>query len=165
VRFAIEQRLRAPLEQVEDAFVDPAFLERLAELPKLGRPQLIEQHTDGDVVHQEVRYFFAGELNAAARRVVDPKRLSWVERSSLDRRTHRTTIDILPDNYADRLACSGTIRLEPDDGNTRRVFEGDLSVHVLLVGRKVEGAILSGMREHAALEAQIVERWVSERAG
>ena len=42
-------------------------------------------------MHQEVRYFFAGDLNAAARTVVDPARLSWVERSVLDRRTHATT--------------------------------------------------------------------------
>jgi hypothetical protein len=165
VQFAIEQRLRAPLDQVEDAFVDPAFLDRLAELPKLGRPQLLEQHTVGDVVHQDVRYFFAGELNSAARRVVDPARLSWVERSTFDRRSHRTAIQILPDNYAERLACTGTIRLEPTDEGALRVFEGDLTVRVLLVARKVESAIVSGMREHAQLEAQIVERWVSERAG
>jgi hypothetical protein len=165
VRFAIDQRLAAPLQPVEDAFVDPTFLERLAELPKLGRPQLLEQHTDGEVVHQDVRYFFAGELNSAARRVVDPARLSWIERSALDRRTHRTTIEILPDHYADRLSCGGIIRLEAaGEAATRRVFEGDLTVRVLLVGRKVESAIVSGMREHADLEAQIVERWVSERA-
>jgi hypothetical protein len=165
VRFAIEQRLRAPLEQVEAAFVDPAFLERLAELPKLGRPQLLEQHAEGDVVHQDVRYSFAGDLNAAARRVVDPNRLSWIERSTLDRRTHRTAIEILPDNYADRLACSGSIQLRPEgDDSSVRIFEGELTVRVLLVGKKVESAIVSGMREHAELEARIVERWVNERA-
>jgi hypothetical protein len=163
VRFRIDQHLRVSLEQAEDAFVDPAFLERLAELPKLGRPQLIEQHADGDVVHQDVRYHFAGELNSAARAVVDPARLSWVERSALDRSTHTTTIDILPDNYADRLRCSGAIRLQPEADGTLRVFEGDLVVRVLLVGRKVESAIVSGMREHSDLEANIVERWVRER--
>ena len=165
MRFVIEQRLQAPLEQVEAAFVDPAFLERLAELPKLGRPQLLEQHAEGDVVHQDVRYYFAGDLNAAARRVVDPRRLSWIERSTLDRGTHRTAIEIVPDNYADRLSCSGSIQLQPDGVDaTVRIFEGQLTVRVLLVGKKVESAIVSGMREHAELEARIVERWVTEQA-
>jgi hypothetical protein len=80
VRFTIEQDFSAPLERVESALVDPAYLERLSELPKLGRPTLLERREEGEhLVHQSVRYAFVGDLNAAVRRVVDPQRLTWVE--------------------------------------------------------------------------------------
>ena len=48
---------------------------------------------------------------AAVTAVVDPHRLTWVEHSELDRRTHRSEFRIAPDHYADRLRCSGAIDL------------------------------------------------------
>lgn len=162
MRFTIEQRLEAPLERVEAALVDPAYLERLQSLPKLGRPTLVDRREDGDVVHQAVRYAFVGELSAAVRRVVDPQRLTWVEEATVDRTTHVTTWRIVPDHYGHLLRAHGTFLLEPDGGGaTRRVAEGELKVSVPFVGGKVEQAIVSGLREHAALEQDVLEEWLS----
>jgi hypothetical protein len=105
------QRLAAPLDAVETAFVDPAFLAELRALPKLGRPELLEQRSEGPIVFQRVRYAFVGHLSAAVRAVVDPDRLSWVEQSTLDRRTHHTHFDIVPDNYGHLLEAQGEVQL------------------------------------------------------
>jgi hypothetical protein len=165
MRFRIVQRLPGPLDRVEAAFVDPEFLDRLAELPKLGRPTLLDQHVDGELVHQRVQYAFAGHLSSAVTAVVDPARLTWIEDSTLDRRSHRTTFRIVPDHYRDRLACEGTFTLQPDDEGTRRTAEGDLRVRFPLVGGKVERAIVSGLEEHADLEADVMSRWLKEHEG
>ncbi|HUQ39712.1 MAG TPA: DUF2505 family protein [Acidimicrobiales bacterium] len=163
MRFRIEQRFPGSVDDVEAILIDPRFLERLASLPKLGKPELLEQVNDGDIVRQRVRYAFAGDLNSAARAVLDPARLTWVEESALDRSTHRTTFRIVPDHYADRLSCAGTFALQPDtDGATVRVAEGELKVKMPLVGGKVERAILSGLEEHAELEAEVVREWLQE---
>ena len=166
MRFTIEQAFAAPLERVEAALVDPDYLERLSSLPKLGRPTLLDRREDEDgaLVHQSVRYAFVGDLNAAVRRVVDPKRLTWVEEATIDRRTHVTTWRIVPDHYGHLLRSSGTFRLRPDtDGEgTRRTAEGDLKVSVPFVGGKVEGAIVSGLREHAELEQHVLEDWLRD---
>ena len=79
MRFRIQQRFDAPVEEVEAVLLDPAFLVRLGQLPKLGRPELLDQREDGDVVHRRVRFAFAGQLSAAVTAVVDPARLTWVE--------------------------------------------------------------------------------------
>ena len=161
MRFTIEQRFAGPLADVEDAFVDPAFLERLGELPKLGRPALLRQEVDGELVRQWVQYRFTGEVNAAVRRVVDPKRLTWVEESTLDRRTHRTTWHIVPDHYERLLRCSGSFQLVADGPRaTRRATEADIKVTVPLVGGKVEQAIVAGLREHAAAEETVLAGWL-----
>lgn len=167
MRFRIEQRFRAPLAAVEAAYVDPAFLARLASLPKLGAPTLLDQVVDGDLVHQKIRFRFTGDVSSAVRRVVDPARLTWVEESTFDRRTHVTTWRIVPDHYAGMIRCAGTFRLtEEDDGGsgagaTRRTAEADIKVNVPLVGGKVERAIVSGLEEHAAAEVEILEDWLS----
>jgi hypothetical protein len=161
MRFTIEQTFAGPLEQVEDALVDPKFLERLSTLPKLGRPTLVHRVEKGDLVHQWVKYAFTGEVNAAVRRVVDPARLTWVEESTLDRRTHRTTWRIVPDHYRNLLRSSGEFRLEPLGADrTKRTTEAELKVTVPLVGGKVEQAIVSGLREHAELEEQVLDEWL-----
>jgi hypothetical protein len=163
VQFTLEQRFSSTLERVEAAFVDPALLAELAALPQLGRPELLSQADDGLTVRQDVRYAFVGDLSPAVTRVVDPRRLTWVERSELDRRTHRTTFSIRPDHYADRLVCQGTVALGPGGDGTLRVVAGDLRVRVPLVAAKVERAIVSGLRDHAFAEARVVQAWLDGR--
>lgn len=173
MRFTIDQTFAGPLDAVEAAFVDPAFLEQLSTLPKLGRPTLVHRVESGDLVHQWVKYAFTGEVSGAVRRVVDPARLTWVEESTLDRRTHRTTWRIVPDHYRNLLRSEGTFQLEPAgpagpagaDGpaaRTRRRADGELKVTVPLVGGKVERAIVDGLREHAALEEQVLDAWLEQ---
>jgi uncharacterized protein YndB with AHSA1/START domain len=163
VHFRLEQRFSAPVEVVEAAFVDPDLLAALATMPELGRPELLRQADDGDTVRQDVRYAFVGQLSPAVTRVVDPTRLTWVEHSELDRRTHRTTLTIRPDHYADRLSCTATATLEPVAGGTLRTVEGDLRVWAPLVAGKVERAIVAGLRDHASAEARIVQTWLDGR--
>ena len=164
MRFRIEQRCPGPLATVEDAFLDAEFLRHLGTLPKLGAPELLRRvdEEDGRVVRLSVRYHFTGDVSPAVRRVVDPKRLSWVEESTLDRRTHHTAWTIKPDNYAGLLRCSGTFQLEEAGPSaTRRIAEGEMKVNVPLVGNKVAAAIVSGLQEHAALEEQAMADWLS----
>ena len=165
MRFELDQRVRAPLEAVQAAFIDPAFLAELGALPKLGRLELLEQEERAGLVWQRVRYAFAGELSSAVRAVISPDRLTWIEESALDPATHVTTFTILPDHYAKLLEASGTITLSTDgarEAATLRETIGDLVVHMPFVGRKVETAIVSGLMEHARLAAEAAERWTTD---
>src|SRR5438093_797440 len=121
LRFELEQRFTAPVAAVVAAFFDPALLEGAADLPGLGRAQLLDVVEEGDTVRRRVRFAFTGQLSTAALALLDPNRLTWVEDSILDRRTHRSEFRILPDHYADRLSCAGTVTLDQSDGVTRRV--------------------------------------------
>ncbi len=158
MRFQIEQLIAGPVEAVARVYTEPQFYERLGELPKLGRPEVLERREDGPVVHLAVRFWFTGHLSPAVTKVVDPAKLSWVEESVHDLEHLTVMFHMQPDNYADRLRFEGSSRFEADgDDGTRRVAEGDVVVRVPLVGRAVEGAIVSGLREHLAAEVEVVE--------
>jgi uncharacterized protein YndB with AHSA1/START domain len=165
VRFRIVQRLAAPVNAVENAFVDPAFLAELGRRPELGSPELVRQEADdtGRVVRQWVAHRFTGELHATVRRVVDPRRLTWVEESTIDWASHRTVWRIVPDHYGSLLRCAGTFTLAPSGGGERtvRIAEGDIKVNMPLVGSKAEKAIVSGLEEHAQLQARVFDAWVA----
>ncbi|HET7651530.1 MAG TPA: DUF2505 family protein [Acidimicrobiales bacterium] len=165
MHFEIEQRFRAPRDAVEAAYVDPALFSALAALPKIGRPELLDQARDGDRVRQRVRYQFTGEVSGAVRRVVDPARLSWVEETVFDAAAHRSDVRIVPDHYGGLLESRMTITYVPadEDGGTLRRAVGEVRVHMPIVGGKVERAIVSGMREHAQVEQGAVERWFDGR--
>jgi len=165
MRFSVEQVFPGPLERVEAALLDPAFLSSLASLPKLGAPQLLDVTENGTTVHRQVRYRFTGDLSPAVTAVVDPAKLTWVEDAVVDRTTHRTTFRILPDHYGNRLKCSGTFVLSDVPGGVRRVLDADLRVSFPLVGGKVERAIVSGLREHAGLEADALRDWMAQQGG
>jgi hypothetical protein len=68
-----------------------------------------------------------------------------------------------PDHYADRFRCHGEYRIEPAPGGCRRIASVELKVSAPLVGRAVEGAIASGLREHLADEVRVVEGYLADR--
>ncbi len=163
MKFRIEQRIAAPLGAVEAALLNRDFVAATADLPKLGAPELLELERDGDRAHERIRYRFTAELSGAVTRVVDPKKLTWVDDARYDLTAHTSRHRILPDNYADRLQATYDVVLESLGDSTRRVATGELTVRVPLVGGRVERAIVSGLEEHAAAEAELLGRWIAER--
>ncbi len=162
MRFRIEQHLAAGVERVEAALVDPAWYEAVHASEAVWGPELLEVDADGgDLVWLRVRYRFRGRLNAAAARVVDPARLSWVEVSTLDRRTHSIELRVEPDSHAEKLRFTGSIVLRPQGEVTRRELDGEVKVRIPLVGGRVEGAVVSGLREHAEVEERVFTTFVA----
>ena len=163
MRFHLEQPLPGSAQQVVDVLVDPAFLDSLTELPKLGLPEVLEQRAEGTTLHQRVRYRFTGPLSPAVTSVVDPKKLVWVDETTYDRAAGTATFRILPDHYADRLSAGGTYRFLPTGpAACTRVADGELTVRFPFVGKAVERAIVSGLQDHIADEAALVARWLED---
>lgn len=161
--FQIVQEIAASPAAVDQALVDPEFLGRMAELPKLGSAEVLGQSRDGDVVRQQVRYLFQADLSSAITAVVDPKLLTWVEDSACDLAAHHTTCTIEPDHYENLLVASYEAGLAENGDTTRRTITGRLKVHVPLVGGKVERAILGGLEENAAAQADLLAAWIADR--
>src|SRR6266568_2278731 len=117
------------------AFTDPRFLASLGKLAKVGEPEVLDQHRDGDRVQQRVRYRFSGELSSAVTAVVDRRKLVWVDEHVYDLANATATFRIVPEHYADRLRCGGS-EWFGDDGAlaTMRHLEAELTVRWPVVG-------------------------------
>lgn len=161
MRFEIVQDIAATPEVIDGALVDAAFLVRMAELPKLGSAEVVTQARDGDVVRQDVRYLFQAELSSAVTRVVDPKKLTWIERSVCDLASHRTQCEIRPDNYGGLLSGRYNAVIVATEGGARRTLTGELKVKMPLVGGKVERAIVGGLEENAAAQTTLLEAFLA----
>ncbi len=161
MRFTLDQRFSADVDAVARAFTDPELYRSFHELPKMSRPEVLAHEVHDGVVLLQIRYRFRGDLSPAARAVLDPDRLSWVDHASHDLSTRTTTFRMVPDHYGDRFRCAGSYRFTADGRGTRRHCEGELRVRAPLVAGAVERAIVSGLREHLEDEATVVEAFLA----
>ncbi len=109
--------------------------------------EVVRHDDSGDRILIEVRFAFTGSVSPAVRAVIDPAKMSWITRTEVLLAEARTSWVVLPDHYPDRLSASGAYRFEAGDdgpGSTDVDVEGELKVHVPIVGRSVERVIVVG---------------------
>jgi hypothetical protein len=162
VEFRTVDRFTTPIRLLLAGYADPGVVDAVGPLPPLSAGELLEHGRRGDTVTTCVRYAYLGDLPPGASRLVDPARLSWVQVTELDLAERRSRVSLRPDDYADRLDARATQRFEPAPGDrTVRTVEGELRVHVPVVGRAVERALVAGLTEWLSAEAAAVDRWAS----
>ncbi len=159
----MEQRFGTDADETARAFTEPELYAGFADLSKVSVPEVLGCESDGDVVRLRIRYRFAGQLSSAARAVIDPAKLSWVDESTHDLARRHVRFALRPDHYGERFRCSGDYRIEPDGDGCRRHATIDVKVSAPFVGGAVERAIESGLREHLADETRVVEAYLAAR--
>ena len=161
--FSIAIPLVHPPAAVQDAFLDREFLALTGTLPKIGGAEVLELTRDAAQAHLRVRYRFTAPLNRAVTRVIDPEKLTWVNDATFDLAAMRAEHVMEPDNYADRLESSYVSTVAPDGAGSVWTVAGSLVVHAPLVGNKVAGVIVDGLREHAVAQGVVLDDWLSQR--
>ena len=168
MRIRIEQRFTATPEQLCAALVDADYIvQAMGSLAGVGPPTVESQHRQGDTMRQRVLHRFTGKLPSAVTVVIDPKKLTWIEDTTVDLPTHRAAFVMTPVHYPTLFTAKGTWTLRADPAGTAakpvsiRLIEGELKVRspVPFVGGQVEKAIVSGLSERLADEPAAFARW------
>jgi len=159
--FSIAVALAHPPAVVQDAFLDPDFLAITGTLPKIGGAEVLELTRTDTTARVRIRYRFTAPLNKAVTRVIDPQKLTWVDDATYDLAHLRSEHTLLPDNYADRLESSYVSTVRPDGPGSIWDVTGSLVVHAPLVGGKVAGVIVDGLREHAVAQGRTLDEWLT----
>ena len=165
MRFAFESSVALPMAQVVAAYGSPAFYEGRPSRDDISVLGVVNHEDSGHQILIEVHFAFAGSVSSAVRRVIDPTKMSWVTRTVIYPDENRSSWTVLPDHSPDRLTSSGSPHFAPapapapDDGGDGGVgaatvvrVEGELKVHVPIVGRSVERVIVAGLRDYVADE-------------
>jgi hypothetical protein len=166
VRFRIEQHFATDVATLSEALVDPSYLtEAMGRLPDISAPLVELQSRTGDVVRQRLLYKFDGRLPAVVTRVISPDRLTWIDESTVDLRTHTAVFRITPTHYESFFTCSGLWSIHERGEGCSRVLDGSLKVNspVPFVGGQVERAIASGMRERLEKEPAAFAWWLAQK--
>jgi hypothetical protein len=167
VKFTIAQEFDASVTELCSALVDPEYLAQLGKLPGIGTPSTESRAVEGTIVRYEMRFSFNGNLPSAVTRVIDPKKLTWLEKTSVDTAEATATFAMVPDHYQTFFRCTGSWALTSSrPGKTTRTITGDLKVNspVPFVGGQVERAIVSGLRERLAKEPAAYSAWTARQS-
>jgi hypothetical protein len=160
--FTVAVPIAHPPAAVQDAFLDPDFLAVTGTLPKIGGAEVLELSRTDTTARLRVRYRFTAPLNKAVTRVIDPQKLTWVDDATFDLAGLRADHVLEPDNYADRLEAAYTSTVAPDGAGSIWTVSGSLVVHAALVGGKVAGVIVDGLKEHAVAQGQVLDEWLAK---
>jgi Protein of unknown function (DUF2505) len=164
VRFQIEQRFTSGANDVLRALTSERYLrEGMSKLPDISEPEVVQQ-TTGRSIRNVLKFHFGGHLPSVVTSVVDPKRLSWVEDTTIDRDAFTADFTITPAHYANFFGCRGSWKIAATNAGSLRVIDGTMKVSspIPFVNGQVERAIVSGLRERLALEPAILETWLAE---
>ena len=165
MRFATEQRFAADLADRAGAVHRPRPLPHPRRAcPRSARPRWSTTGRRAPACASGSTSASPATCPRAALAVIDPTKLTWIEQLDFDLdRATATHAGCVPDHYADRLTCSGryTYLADGDRAHPARL-DGELKVRMPLVGGKVEGALVSGLREHAAAEQALIAARLAE---
>ncbi len=155
------QHIDAPAEAATKVLADPRFYLSRDSSEAISAVELVDHTTDGARAELRIRFAFTGDLNAAARAILNPDKLTWVQVTTHDLSTGRVAFEILPDNYPDRLRCRGRYTVAPDgDTASVRTVATELHVKAPLVAVQVERVILDGFRRELESQAVAVPDYV-----
>jgi hypothetical protein len=169
MRFRIEQRFAATVDEVLSALTDPQYLEDVTgTLKDLGRPEIERCEVLGATVHLRLRHVFLGSLPSVVTKVVDPRKLSWTEDTVVDLDRRSGSFTMTPIHYPSFFTCKGTWTVTAASGLppqsapvALRTVEGTMKVSspVPFVGGQVERAIVSGLTERLGQEPAAFAKW------
>lgn len=159
MKISIPQTVAVPPARAVAAYGTPAFYEGRPRRDDIEVVEVVRHDDSGARILIEVRFAFTGSVSSAVRAVIDPAKMSWVTRTEVNPEEARTAWEVLPDHYPDRLSASGGYRFAPGaDGPASTVVavEGELKVHVPIVGRSVERVIVSDLRAYIEEEVSSI---------
>ena len=159
MRIAIRQGVAVPPAQAVAAYGTPAFYEGRPTRDDIAVLEVVRHEDAGARILLEVRFAFEGSVSSAVRAVVDPAKMQWVTRMLVFPAERRTSWEVLPDHYPDRVSASGAYRFSEAEGDpaaTTVEVQGDLKVHVPIVGRSVERVIVADLQRYIADEVAAI---------
>jgi Protein of unknown function (DUF2505) len=165
VRFQIEQRFTASTSGVLRALTSEHYLrDGMSKLPDISEPAITQHHSEGSI-RNVLTFSFGGHLPSMVTSVVDPKKLSWIEDTTIELASFNATFTITPTHYAHFFGCIGSWKLTTNTAagtGATRIIEGTMKVSspISFVNGQVERAIVSALRERLAHEPAILDAWL-----
>jgi hypothetical protein len=158
VKFATTQAVAVPPSRAMAAYGSAAFYEGREARDHIEVLEVVRHEDTGSRLLMEVRFAFRGPISPAVQRVIDHNKMTWITRNEIRPDEARADWQVLPDHYPDRLKSSGVYTFDAGPGGDEESsvvgIEGELKVHVPLLGKSVERVIVSGLRKY--FEAEVL---------
>ena len=135
-------------------------------LPNVQQFKLIEEIVTEDKKSWKNEWCAHGQIPKVVQHILQPKMLTWIEATTLDRRTRVFTSTITPFYFRNVFRCQSCGYFKKlSDNEFLRITEGVLEIRIPVFGRIIEEAILSHLKHNFDAEYKITHKAVKEKFG
>jgi Protein of unknown function (DUF2505) len=165
VKFELQHRFDAGIEEVANTILDRDYQESLDPIGPLKSRTLISQEEQGGRVTRKVRCLLNIEFAGLAKGILGAADPAWIEEAIWFPEEMTWRWKVTPEVAANILSAGGTLQLFAEEKETSRVVSGEVRVHVPFVGGAVERSIVESVTKVYDKEADRLSRWLQDRPG
>lgn len=165
MEYRIEDEFDVAIQRYWDVFFDKTYNAGLYEALDIGwEPMMMERRGEGDdlVIERKQRLIPRREVPGFLKRFVSDK-IAYVEHNIFTAKTNAMETVTTPSFMADKIRTRGVYRLEArGDAKLVRIWEGEATVKVPLVGGRVEKHLVEEVRESYRNATAFTRKWHAE---
>lgn len=162
MKFTMTHTFDCPAELLWEIFDDPEFDRRLEAATGVRR-EVLESGTEGDVETKLLRCISLKEMPAMMAKALGTESFEFEQSNALDRKKGELVWKVKPAVLADRIDAQGVTRVRPGGPGCVRTIEGEITIRIPLVGKKMEGKLSENIKSSYEEAARIAGEMVKER--
>ncbi len=163
MQFKIEDDFDTTVDAYWEMFFAEAYNVELFRALDITRT-VIKVEPDGDLVRREILFKPNREVPKLFKKIVKDA-VEYTEHNVFDRARSVLDVRIVPAFAADKISNTGTYRVvDLGGGRVRRIYEGECTCKIPLIGGKVEKHIVGEIRESYQTTTDVTRKWLREHA-
>jgi hypothetical protein len=162
VKLSVRHTFPCTPDEFWDIFWDPAFDARMQQGQTTLR-ELLEDREEGPVRIQRYRFTPNKTYPAPMVAAIGTDKISYDVDNRFDRSTKLLNWKVRPSVMSDKITAEGTFVVKPHPEGCERVVDGKIEVRIMLIGGRIEQAIVSDVEAGYEQAAKVVREIVAER--
>lgn len=164
MKLFVESQVPIPADAAWELFESEAFRERLRERAQIHQQVIDEKHENGVLVSRTVRTEPDRELPSVVASLLGAAKLAYIQESHFDNAGRRIQWTVRLEVMSDKVDVRGTTQVRPEgDQASVRVVDGDITVRVPLVGKRIEKVVVAEFEKSMERAAEVARELIEER--
>ncbi len=161
MKIDMRQSLPAAPEKVWNSFFDDELETALAGKGGVTRELISEENGPDGRITRRLRFTSKMTVPGPMKKALGSDHLTYDQISVLDPKTHTVHWHVEPPVMKDKIKAEGTLKLEPTKAGCDRHIQGDVSVKVPLIGKKIEGMVAKSIADSYEGGMELLIDWLN----
>ena len=162
VKLNVQHIFNCSMETYWSMFWDPAYGEMLERETGMQR-EVLWMREEGPLKVYRVKFIPNADLPAPIAKIAGTKKLIYEQENRLNTETNVMQWQVFPAVVKDKVSAKGTMAMTTVSNGVQRIVDGEVTVRVPLVGKKIEKAIMASVISSYEQAAQITQKWLDEQ--
>lgn len=162
LKLSVRNAFPCSVDEFWAMYWDPQFDEVLQKEARVTR-KLLHEETKGDVTTRRVKLTPDADLPAAVAAILGSKKLEYEQENRWDAKARVLHWRVIPTVLPGKLDAAGTMTVRPTSTGCEQVVDGSIVVKVMLVGGKIEQAVVDEVSRSYDRAAAACRRWLAEK--